>query len=364
MDMVDWSLAQRIGEFLAGTPPHGGIDSESVAPLAEDFARRVSDYSSLDLPQDMPPLETVDRATWIAANLQTMRPLIENVAKQAGGKLAQGANLRGARLGLPEAMRALSGVWLGAQIGAMTGMISQRVLGQYELALLDPTVKPRLLLVAPNLAQAASSMRVERDEMLSWVTIHEITHAVQFSGAPWLREHLAGMITELLEDLEISVSPAQMLRLPDPRNLRELAERVRRGEIMRLAVGEKRWELVQRMQATMSLIEGHAEHVMDAVGAEVLPSLPRLRKAMIDRRQTRGLPWRVLSSLLGLELKMRQYDIGKRFCDAVVASGGDQGPELLARAWRSPESLPSSAELELPDLWLQRIDAGPVTSSG
>jgi coenzyme F420 biosynthesis associated uncharacterized protein len=195
-------------------------------------------------------------------------------------------------------------------------------------------------------------MGVEREELLSWVTIHEITHAVQFSGAPWLRAHLAAMLEELLEGLDVSVSLSQVLRLTDLGNLRELADRVRHGEILRLAMGETRWALMDRMQATMSLIEGHAEHVMDAVGAEVLPSLDRLRGAMTDRRENRGLPWRVLARLLGLELKMRQYEVGKRFCDAVVDAAGPQG---LARAWTSAEALPTTAELDAPELWLARV---------
>ncbi len=102
----------------------------------------------------------------------------------------------------------------------------------------------------------------------------------------------------------------------------------------------------------MSLIEGHAEHTMDAVGEAVLPSLPRMRAAMNRRRSQKGLPWRVLERLLGLELKMRQYEIGRRFCDAVVADGG---PDSLARAWRGPEALPSNAELEQPSLWIARM---------
>ena len=113
-----------------------------------------------------------------------------------------------------------------------------------------------------------------------------------------------------------------------------MVERARRGELLRLTLGEDRWALVERMQAAMSLIEGHAEHMMDEVGAEVLPSLPRLRAAMNHRRENRGLPWRVLERLLGLELKMKQYEIGRRFCDAVVADGG---PQALALAWRGPE---------------------------
>jgi coenzyme F420 biosynthesis associated uncharacterized protein len=195
---------------------------------------------------------------------------------------------------------------------------------------------------------------VDREQLLVWVTIHEITHAVQFSGAPWLREHLAGILRELIEGLQVTVSLGGLLRLPGSGDVRTLAERLRHGELVRLTLGEERWQLVERLQATMSLVEGHAEHVMDAVGAEVLPSLPRLREAMTRRRVTRGLPWRVLERLLGLELKLRQYEEGRRFCDAVVLAGGDQGPQLLARAWRSVEDLPTAAELRAPEAWLAR----------
>ena len=144
-----------------------------------------------------------------------------------------------------------------------------------------------------------------------------------------------------------------MPKLPDPAELREMAERARRGELLRLTLGEDRWQLVERMQAVMSLIEGHAEHTMDAVGAEVLPSLPALRAAMNRRRESRGLPWRVLEKLLGLEMKLRQYEVGRRFCDAVVAEGG---PQALARVWSGPEQLPSTQELAQPALWLARTD--------
>jgi coenzyme F420 biosynthesis associated uncharacterized protein len=354
MDAIDWRIAQSIGERVAGSPPQGGVHAAAVQPLAHDFALRVSAYSGLPAPAELPPLETVDRAGWIAANLKSMRPLLGPLSDQLG----QGAGP------LSAPMRAMSGFLLGAQIGALTGVLSQRVLGQYDLALMDPAAPPRLLLLAPNLALTARSLGVDRDELVAWVTIHEITHAVQFSGAPWLREHLANMISELIDGLQVSLGggvlrgrtqngPARNWTemLPDASALRELAERARRGELLRLTLGEDRWQLVERMQAVMSLIEGHAEHTMDAVGAEVLPTLPRLRSAMTRRRQSRGLPWRVLERLLGLELKLRQYELGKRFCDAVVEQ---EGPLALARAWRGPESLPTPAELAAPALWLAR----------
>jgi putative hydrolase len=119
-----------------------------------------------------------------------------------------------------------------------------------------------------------------------------------------------------------------------------------------VTLGDARWALVERLQSAMSLIEGHAEHVMDAVGVEVLPSLSRLREAMTRRRQHRGLTWRVLERLLGIELKLRQYEIGRRFCDAVVDR---EGPQMLTRAFESAQALPSAAELESPGLWLARM---------
>ncbi len=355
MDLIDWTTAQRVGEFLAGSPPRGGIEAQSLQPLAQDFAERVSRYTGLELPASLPPLETVDRRVWIAANLSTMRPLMERMTRRLEEGSSKSAKRRqGWALGLPEAARVASGLALGAQVGALTGMLSQRVLGQYDLALLDASVTPRLLLVAPNLAQAAKSLRVDEGELVSWVTIHEVTHAIQFSGAPWLREHLASLLEGLLDGLQTNVSIAQLLRLPDPSNVRELLERLRHGELLRLTLGEERWQLVERMQATMSLVEGHAEHVMDAVGIDLLPSLPRLRTAMTQRREARGLPWRVLERLLGLELKLRQYEGGRRFCDAVVAAGG---PPALARAWSGPEMLPTTAELQAPELWIARTAA-------
>jgi coenzyme F420 biosynthesis associated uncharacterized protein len=357
VDLIDWGAAQRVGELLAGSPPPGGVRTSEVEPLAQEFARRVSTYSGLPAPTELPPLEAVDRPAWIAANLQTMKPLLAPLAERAG---EQAGPLAGS-------LRTATGMMLGAQVGALTGLLSQRVLGQYDLSLLDADVQPRLLLLAPNLAQAAGTLGVDREELVLWVSIHEITHAVQFSGTSWLRDHLSGMLRELMAGLQVTLGPGaspRRLRLPDADDLRGMLARARGGELLRLTLGEDRWRIVERMQSTMSLIEGHAEHTMDAVGAEFLPSLPRLRSAMNRRRESRGLPWRVLERLLGIELKLRQYEAGRRFCDQVVVAGG---PEALARVWVRPEALPSSEELVDPQRWLVRTAAAgelPAGSAG
>ena len=382
VDVIDWGTAQRVGELVAGSPPFGGVRSASVEPLTREFAGRVATYSGLTSFTELPMLELVDRPGWIAANLKSMRPLLAPITEP----------LEGGRGLFAGPMRSVSGLLMGVQVGALTGVLSQRVLGQYDLALLDATVSPRLLLLAPNLAQAARALGVDRDELVLWVSIHEITHAVQFTGAPWLREYLGGMLKELIEGLQVTISGGSsegssgngaaedattgdsdsaasgrrggwvpsMPKLPDAAELRDMVERARRGELLRLTLGEDRWALVERMQAAMSLIEGHAEHVMDAIGADVLPSLPRLRAAMNHRRENRGLPWRVLERLLGLELKMRQYETGRRFCDAVVDAGG---PQALALAWSGPDALPTTAELEQPSLWIERVSNAPTPTS-
>lgn len=359
MDGIDWNVAQRVGEMLADLgsrrsevgdgATYLATSADGVQELAEDFATRVSAYTGLPLGGGIPEIESIDRPRWIEANIATMRPLLDPLTRRIGkgsGPLAP-------------ALRSTTQLLLGVQVGAVTGMLSQRVLGQYDVALLDGERPPRLLLLAPNITQAARNLQLDREQFTQWVAIHEVTHAVQFAGAPWLREHLGGMLRELLDGMQVGVRVSGLPNIPSIDDLRTLADRLRAGELLRIGLGEERWALVERTQAAMSLIEGHAEHVMDAVGAEVLPSLERMRTAMTQRRRSRAWPWRILERLLGLEMKMRQYEVGRSFCDEVVGAGG---PAALARVWASPSMLPSSAELNEPQLWLERTNVPPATS--
>ncbi|HWX87382.1 MAG TPA: zinc-dependent metalloprotease [Solirubrobacteraceae bacterium] len=343
MEGIDWNVAQRVGEMLAGGAPYLGPGTNGVQELAEGWAERVGAYSGLAPSEPLPPIESVDRKRWIEANIATMRPLLDPLTERVGKSSGP----------LGPAMRSITQLLLGAQVGAVTGMLSQRVLGQYDIALLGAERQPRLLLLAPNLAQAAQKLELDREEFSAWVAIHEVTHAVQFGGAPWLRAHLGGMLGELVAGMQVGLGGGMVrsFRIPDASDLHTLAVRLRSGELLRLGLGEGRWALVEQMQAAMSLIEGHAEHVMDAVGAQELPALERMRTAMNRRRRERGWPWRILEKLLGLEMKMRQYELGREFCDAVVAQAG---PGALAVVWRSAETLPSMAELEDPGSWLTR----------
>jgi coenzyme F420 biosynthesis associated uncharacterized protein len=352
--MIDWELAERVAGAVAGAP-----NGETTHPLPGDldamaaYARRhVTAYARIEPARELPPPEAVDRPVWLRANLQTMRgtldPLLSKAADSGGGPMAG-------------PLRAAGGAVLAAEVGGIVGFMSRHVMGQYELALLDPTQPPRLLLVAPNLREAAGNMEVALEDLLPWVVFHEVTHAVQFNGVPWLAEHLAGMLRELLASVQVKIDPSVLLRLPTVEDLKGLWDQVREGGLVTAVAGPERKALIDRLQAAMALIEGHAEHVMDAAGAPVLPNVAQLRQALNRRRRERPPLFKLVERLLGLDLKLRQYEEGKRFCDAVVARGG---VEALNRAWTAPDRLPTLAELDDPAGWIRRTEMRAVGPPG
>jgi len=342
--VIDWTLARRIGAFVAGDASAGAPLRDDLPALVDDARARVTAYTGLEPQRAVPAPEAVGRERWIELNLVSMRSMLEPLAAKLDAR--GGSALNGA-------VKALGGVLLAAEVGVLTGYLAQRVLGQYELVLLEADAPERLLLVAPNLREASGRLDVDEAELVAWVAIHEVTHAVQFTSVPWLREHLAGELRRLLDTVDVRVDAAALLRLPSAEDLRGLVERVREGGLVTLVAGPERMAILDRVQATMALIEGHAEHVMDAVGREVLPSLDELRAALERRRHEKSPVVRIVERLLGLELKLKQYEQGRAFVDAVVAKGGI---EALNRAWSGPEALPALDEITAPDRWLARTE--------
>jgi coenzyme F420 biosynthesis associated uncharacterized protein len=346
--MVDWNLARRLADQVAGSPPAVELPGD-LAARCQDAATRVSAYTRLTPATPLPPPEAVDRHLWLELNLAGIQATLDPVLERAlSNAPSSGAGV----------IRAAGGTVIAVEVGALSGYLGRRVLGQYELQLLDPDYTPRLLFVAPNLADAANTLDADLDELLSWVAFHEVTHGVQFAGVPWLRAHVAGLLTELLASLELKIDLKAALKLPSFDDMRALADQLREGGLVSAVAGPERRAIVDRIQSVMALIEGHAEHVMDAVGEQVLPNLPALRQAMGRRRADRSPLVRLLERLIGLDMKLAQYETGKAFCDAVVADGGI---ERLNIAWTAPELLPTPAELKDPQLWLQRTRVPAVT---
>ncbi len=237
--------------------------------------------------------------------------------------------------------------------------MSQRVLGQYEVSLLQPDQPARLLFVGPNLVKAIGELKLERDGFLAWIVFHEMTHVFQLSGVPWLRAYLAGLLREYLATMEVQIQRGAAGGLPSFPKPAEIAEAYREGGLAALVQSSEQRGIMRRLQATMAVVEGYSEHVMDAVGADVLPGYERMREAMDRRRQSRSAPQRILERLLGLEMKMRQYVVGKRFCDAVVESSGIA---VLNRVWEAEEYLPTLAELDEPAEWVARVAPAPAAA--
>src|ERR671915_437409 len=253
---------------------------------------------------------------------------------------------------LAGALRLGAGATLAAEAGLVMGYVSQRVLGQYELSLLSTDVAPRLVFVGPNLERAVAEMDVDRESFFGWIAIHELTHVFQFQGVPWLRDHMSGLIRDYMETVEVRIEHGNAGALPSLPDLSKLVEAFREGGLAALVQTGRQRELMARVNAAMAVIEGYSEHVMDALGRELLPAYDGLREAMERRRRSRSAPQRVIERLLGFELKLRQYEVGREFCAAVAEREGIEG---LNRVWRSPESLPTPGELKQPERWLERI---------
>jgi coenzyme F420 biosynthesis associated uncharacterized protein len=350
--LIDWGIASKLGKRLGGERAPG-IDPGEAHETASEALRQALDYTTLEPARPVPEIELVSRAEWVDANLEELRLLMEPV----DSRLAREAELPGP-LG-PIGRKAL-GSAAGAQAGAVIGYASSRVLGQYQVSLRADPSDPRLLLVGANLSEAAGKLDVDPRGFLFWVLVHEQTHSIQFAAVPWLREHLAGLVSRLLEATQSGVDGRALLgRLRDlvAGDPRETLRRISDGDMMRIFAGPEQAEVMDEVAAVMSVVEGYAEHVMDAACAGE-PGLAEMRARMDARRAERSGLAGILARLLGLGAKLRQYELGKRWADEVAAAGGIAG---LDRVWSSPEALPSLAELSDPDAWLERM-AVPVSA--
>jgi coenzyme F420 biosynthesis associated uncharacterized protein len=248
------------------------------------------------------------------------------------------------------------------------------VLGQYEVSLLGPIphpahpaepgasdlAPPRLLFVAPNLRKAVRELEVEADPFHRWICAHELTHVFQFQGVTWLREHMSGMVREYLSTVDVRIERGTAGALPSMPNLSRLVETFREGGLAALVQTREQRELMARVQAAMAVVEGYSEHVMDEIARDAIPDHEKLRSAMDTRRRSRSAPQRIVERLLGFDIKLRQYELGKRFCDAVAGSAGIEG---LNRVWEAPEALPTTEELEAPEAWLERLGPAPAAAA-
>jgi coenzyme F420 biosynthesis associated uncharacterized protein len=243
----------------------------------------------------------------------------------------------------------------GAELGGLLAYLATKVLGQYEIFLPEGQGSGRLTLVAPNIVATERNLGVDPRDFRLWVCLHEMAHRVQFTAVPWLREHLKSELGAYVDAIELD--PLSMLKRLFAMFGSAVEAARGRGEVSLLEIVQSPAQRVvlDRLTGVMSLLEGHADFVMDGVGPDVVPTVEEIRHRF-DRRRHDISPFdRVVRQLLGLDAKMRQYSEGATFVRHVAERVGIDG---LNQVWRSPETLPSRAEILDPDAWLRRVAAG------
>ncbi len=344
--LVDWDLAARTGSRLVrGGPVLPASEAraavEELRKAAVEARSHVRAFTGLDAPVAGAPVEDVDRPTWLRANVEGFRALVEPVEEQL---------LRGRD---PSSAVATVGGGLTAfELGAVLAWLSSKVLGQFEVFAPGESRPGRLLLVAPNIVAAERELGVDPSDFRLWVCLHEETHRVQFGAVPWLRAHLVGEIQGLLTSIDST--PGAVAR-----RFREVAEALMaaaRGRtvpsLADLVQTPEQRVVVERLTAVMSLLEGHADVVMDGVGPEVVPSVAAIRERFQHRRTHPSKSDAALRTLLGMDAKMRQYRDGAVFVHAVIDQVGMAG---FNQVWSDPSALPTPAELADPAAWVARL---------
>jgi coenzyme F420 biosynthesis associated uncharacterized protein len=350
--MVDWSLARQVARLAAGSGERAGADAD-IAPLCAEMHEHVAAYTSLRPGSAIPAPELVGREEWAAVNIDSLAGLIDPVAMRLERRFEFAGPLAGA-------LQAGATATLAAEVGLVMGYVSTRVLGQYDVSLLGGDAPPRLLFVAPNLRKAVRELEVDPEAFYRWICAHELTHVFQFQGVPWLREHLSAMVREYLASVEVRIERGSAGGLPSLPNPARLVAAFNEGGLAALVQTKEQRALMERVQTTMAVVEGYSEHVMDSIGERAIPDREALRAAMDRRRRSRSAPELVIERLLGLDIKLRQYEQGKRFCDAVVDAAGI---EVLDRVWEAPGSLPNAWELEHPADWVARVGPAPAAAA-
>jgi len=357
--LIDPRIAAAVARRLSGD---ADTDTAGLKELTADLAiavprseELVADVSGIPA---SPPVRwaVVRRGEWAETNIRGMTTLIEPLTAKLGRRLER----------LPAPARLAQRAIVSAEVGAMLGYVSRRVLGQYDLLVAEtaqqpvtgwrrrrhPTGGAHLYFVGANMNETQKRLGFVREDFVLWVAVHEVTHRFQFAGVPWLRDRFFGLIHQYLASMEIDAKGFAQRLAGAGRKLvtRSVAEEERSA--VYLFADEEQRAILDQIQALMAVVEGHGNFVMDAVGADVIPSFARMRHLFQKRRDQTNLVQRVVNHAIGLEMKLRQYELGQRFCEGVVERGGR---DALAHLWAAPENLPSLAELRQPESWVRRV---------
>ena len=358
---VDWGVAERVARWTAGRKPlRPGYRTGDLRSDFDELTARaevlVAEATGLRSPSGPARARVADRGEWVAVNLASMQRLLAPALEKVASRRTRAG---GVPDWLPRPLANVGRSAAGAQLGLVLGFMSTRVLGQYDLLLTEEASEDQDIVyyVGPNVVELEQRYGFDTREFRLWLALHEVTHRCQFTGVPWLRDHFVGLVDHALE--AVAADPRRILE-----SIRRTAEGIRSGQnplddvgLIGLVATPEQLEALQRIQALMSLLEGHGDVTMDRAGAGSVPGAARFSQVLRERRQQVKGPAKLLQHLLGLEAKLRQYAEGERFVNAVESAGG---ADLFNRVWNGPECLPSLAEIRSPGDWIARIGPAPA----
>jgi coenzyme F420 biosynthesis associated uncharacterized protein len=338
--VISWNAARAIAVTLASRTERAPAGDFDYPAAVEETLRPLSDFAGIELPPGTDTarrLVIADRTEWIDFNIEGFGALMEPVLKRA----ASGAG---------NVTWALGGATLTAQMGLLLGFLSSRVLGQYDtgplLSKQEAGGPGKVFFLDGNIAAAAGRLGVPLDGLRLWIVLHEMTHALQFEGYPWLRRHLGSLVESLVGPLSEKLGVGETVR--------RLSTNLKTGgRSMELVMSPEQRVSFDRMQAAMSVIEGYSDFVMHNVGKSLVPHYEHLKDRMARSRAHRPPFETAVFRLTGMDVKLEQYRLGERFADAVARR---QGMDGLNRVWEGPENLPTLAEVRDPGLWMTRMD--------
>lgn len=358
--LIDWEQARGIAVNMNRGATLTSVDRSRLDDYYRELVRRcvpiVSDYTGSQLPNTVERTFAFDRVDWINANLESFKVMLaplEALNPDTGGSRTVVAAMWGG----------LNRTVISAELGLLLGYLARRVLGQYDLALLgrEPVPAGRLYYVEPNIRVAEKTLGLPRDEFRMWLALHETTHAFEFEAHPWVRLYFNDLLENYFEFLR---QDAEHLK-QGFRGLKVFIDRARSGERtdswIEAVMTPAQRELFTKMQATMSVVEGYSNHVMNAVGKTLLPSYEGIAHKFEQRQRQRTVAEQLFARLTGLDIKMEQYRLGQRFIDTIVEQ---RGHDVAKRVWDGPDSLPTLEEVKRPELWLTRVVDRPAVISG
>jgi coenzyme F420 biosynthesis associated uncharacterized protein len=353
--MVDWEKAREIAIMVA--QPEGASPAAGEAVLADfqDMMERseelVREYSRLDPLERVGPLLVFDRPDWIEANLASFKLIFQPLAESYGKTLKKLEGQRKRPMGMG---RRFTRGLLTAQLGMVIGYLARSVLGQFDLGLPRPEDGGRLYIVYPNLLKAESKMRLVPEDFRLWITLHEVTHAFEFSANPWIREYLRSLMERYFESVSLRLEEMGMrLKPQELRDSRKLNEIISEGGLVSVVHSPEQREILSRIQAFMSLVEGYSNLIMDMAGKDIIPSFKEMSSAFRHRRDSKTGAERFVERMLGFDLKLQQYQVGELFCKEVVEK---KDLDFLNLAWKREENLPDGEEIRHAFQWIERME--------